>query len=182
MMKKTFLYVAAAFFIGFTLNAQKDSAALDRLVEAGELRIESNWARPQATTATNAIAGSNLQAPGSSGNRINLIGNFNYFEMKGDSVMAYLPYYGERQFGNGHYSGDTAIEFKGLARDQTVEKNEKKGYYKISFKTDRDTETFQVNIKLFPSLKSMMTINSNQRFVINYEGKVMAPKEEEPSQ
>ena len=128
-MKKTFLYVAALFFVvGFTLNAQKDSKALDELVESRAFRIESDWARAQATRATNAIAGSNLQAPGSSGNRYNLIGNFNYFEMKGDSVMAYLPYYGERQFGNGHYSGDTAIEFKGISRELKVDKNEKKEY------------------------------------------------------
>ncbi|MEN8788124.1 MAG: DUF4251 domain-containing protein [Flavobacteriaceae bacterium] len=180
-MRKSFLYIAVIFLAGFALQAQKDTKALDEFVNSKEFRIESTWARPQATSATNAIAGSNLQAPGSSGNRINLIGNFNYFEMKGDSVSAYLPYYGERQFGNGHYSGDTAIEIKTIPRELVVEKNEKKGYYTISFMADQGTETFQVNLKLFPNLKSLMTINSNQRFVINYEGKLMALKEEEPS-
>ena len=46
---------------------------------------------------------------------------------------------------------------------------------------DKDTETFQFNIKLFPSMKSHMSVNSNQRFIVSYEGKVMALKEEEPS-
>jgi hypothetical protein len=177
-MRKAILYTAAILFVGFTLNAQKDDKALDKLVESKMFRIESTWARPQATTATNAIAGSNLQAPGSSGNSINLIGNFNYFEMKADSVKAYLPYYGERQFGNGHYSGSTAIEFNGIPRELEIEKNEKKGYYHISFLADKDTETLQLNIKLYPSMKSLMTVNSNQRMVINYEGKLMALKEE----
>jgi hypothetical protein len=179
-MKKSFLYFAAIFLTGAMLHAQKDSKGFDKLVTSKEFRIESNWARAQATTGTNAIANSNLKPPGSSGNRYNLIGNFNYFEMKADSVMAYLPYYGERQFGNGHYSGDTAIEFKTIPRELVVEKNEKKGYYAISFKADQGSETFQVNLKLFPSLKSIMTINSNQRFVINYEGKLMALKKEGP--
>lgn len=180
-MKKTFLYAATILFIGFTLSAQKDHKTFDKLVDSKMFRIESDWARAQATTGTNAIAGTNLQAAGSTGNRYNLIGNFNYFEMKADSVMAYLPYYGERQFGNGHYSGDTAIEFEGIPRELVIEKNEKKGYYHISFLADKDTETFQVNIKLYPSMKSHMTVNSNQRFVINYEGKLMALKEKEQS-
>jgi len=175
------LCFSALVLIGLTAGAQKRGQDLDELVNSREFRIESQWARAHATTATNAIAESNLQAPGNSGNRYNLIGNFNYFEMKGDSVMAFLPYYGERQFGNGHYSGDTAIEFRAIPRELVIEKHEKKGHYDISFLADKDTETFQVNVKLFSSLKSQMTISSNQRFPIRYEGKLSALKEEEKS-
>ena len=145
---------------------------LDALVEAQEFRIESDWARAQGDGAINAIAGSGLQQPGSSGNRFNLINNFNFFEMKGETVAAYLPYYGRRQFGNGHYSENQSIEFDAVPRNLSIEKNEKKKRYEISFIVDQETENFQVHIQLYPSMKSHITVNSNQRFVIHYDGKV----------
>ena len=163
--------------MGFVVVAQKnkdkkENTALQELVDSQQFRIESAWARPQGGSAVNAIAAAKLQPPGSSGNRISLIGNFNFLELDGDQVSAYLPYYGERQISGDHYSGKQAIEFDGEARELIIEKNEKKKSYDISFDVDNGTETFQVNIQLFKSMKSLLTVNSNQRFVIRYDGKV----------
>ena len=187
-MKITRLLMLGVLLLGFSVTAQKtenpdQSTKLDELVASKHFRIESIWARAQGGNAVNAIANANLNPPGSSGNRFNLANNINYFEMKGDSVMAYLPYFGEIQFGGDHYSNQgTAIEFKGVPKDLTIEKNEKKEHYEIGFQVDNVTETFQVNIKLFPSMKSQMTINSNRRFVIRYDGKVEALPEKEEAE
>lgn len=177
MKLKLFLLVFFGLLGGIAIAQESEKEgrekSLETIVEGKEFRIESTWARAQGGTGVNAIAEAGLQQPGSSGNRFNLIGNFNYLEMKGDSVAAYLPYFGEQQFGNGHYSDQTAIEFEGIPRKLSIEKNEKKKRYDVSFEIDRDLETFQVNIQLYHNLKSQITVNSNQRFVIRYDGRVM---------
>ena len=186
-MKITGLLIMGILLIGFSGTAQETeklekNSNLDELVASKRFRIESLWARAQGGNAVNAIANANLQPLGSSGNRFNLATTPNYFEMQGDSVMAYLPYFGEIQFGGDHYSNDgSAIEFKGIPSDLNIEKNEEKDSYEIAFHIDTGTETFQVNMKLYPSLKSLMTINSNRRFVIRYDGKVEALEIEERS-
>ena len=183
-MRMTLLAVVVA--IGTVAFGQKSKKevnwdAIDALVEAKEFRIESDWARAQGDASVNAIARSGLQQPGSSGNRFNLIGNFNFVEMRGDTVTAYLPYFGRRQFSNGHYTENQSIEFDAAPRDFTVEKNEKKKRYEISFFVDNGTETFQIHMQLYHNLRSTVTVNSNQRFVIHYDGKIAElPEKQEP--
>ena len=175
MKKLAFLIMFLS--LGLVLSAQKSkeqkSQLLDELVASKQFRIESQWARPQGGSSINSLSASNLRPPGSSGNRINLIGNYNFLEMDGETVSAILPYFGERQVAGDHYSGNSGIEFEGTPRNLVIEKNEKKKSYEIAFDIDNNTETFQVNIQLYRNLKSNVTINSNQRFVIRYDGKVM---------
>lgn len=183
-MKLKIILLASFVALGSVAYGQKSKKEgsweiLDALIENKDFRIESTWARAQASTGVNAIAKSGLQQPGSSGNRFNLIGLWNYLEMKGDSVVAILPYYGERQFGGDHYSGDNDIEFGGIPRNLSIEKNEKKKRYEISFEIDKELETFLVNIQLYPSMKSQITVNSNLRFVIRYDGHVMKSEDRE---
>ena len=186
-MKLRIILVASLLFVvtaGISQKKEKEGSwdAVDALVESGEFHMEFIWAIAQGSNGMNAIAGSNLQPPGSAGNRFNIMNTPNKLEIKGDVVSAYLPYFGEQQFGNGHYSGKTAIEFNGVPKDLTVTKNEKKKRYEISFHINNDTEIFQVNIKLFQNMKSQMVVNSNQRFPIRYEGKITEiPVKEEGS-
>ncbi len=186
-MKLRIIIVASLLFTLTAAISQKKEKegswdAVDALVESKEFRMEFIWAIAQNSNSINAIAASNLQPPGSAGNRFSLINTPNYLELKGDMVSSYLPYFGEQQFGNGHYSGKTAIEFNDVPRELTVTKNEKKKRYDVSFHIERDTESFQVNIKLFQTLKCQMVVNSNQRFPIRYEGKMTAiPVKEEGS-
>ena len=152
---------------------------LDALIEAKAFRIESSWARAQANSSVHAINSGELQRLGNSGNRFNLVGNFNFLEMREDSVAAYLPYFGERQFGNTPYADNTAIEFDGVPRELSIEKNEKKKRYELRFVIDEENETFQVHIQFYRNMKSQITINSNQRFIIRYEGSLSAVTEKE---
>ncbi len=174
--------ILVASFTTFSQKTDSKTLNLDEIINGQEFRIESSWARAQAGNGVNAIANNNLQQVGSSGNRFNLVGNFNYLEMRGETVAAYLPYFGERQFGNGHYAGSQTIEFDGVPRELTIEKNEKKKRYEIRFEIDQDTETFQVHIELYESLKSKITVNSNQRFIIRYDGKVSEIPEKEEAE
>lgn len=152
------------------------TAVVDKLVDQKSFRIESDWAQPFLTNSMAQISNSGLLPPGSTAGRINLIGNSNYLQMEGDSVSAYLPYYGERQFGGG-YASNGAIQFKGLPRGLEVIRDQNSQGYRLEFDIREKGENYSVSVVLFPNLNSRITINSSQRFIINYDGKVTALEE-----
>ncbi|WP_228851523.1 DUF4251 domain-containing protein [Aegicerativicinus sediminis] len=153
---------------GMKRKAQKPT--VEELLESKEFKIECDWAMPTVTNAMNRVGNSGLLPVGTNIGRINLIGNANYLKFMGDSISADLPYYGERQAGGGYNSSDGGIKFNGLAKDMKIEKNEKKGHYNIKFSINNNTESFNVNIRLFPNLNSTISIYSNQRNTIRYDG------------
>jgi hypothetical protein len=161
-----------------TDRPQEGTTEVDKLVDQKTFRIVSDWAQPLVTNSISQISNSGLLPPGSTAGRINLLGNSNYFRMKGDSVSAYLPYYGERQAGGG-YGSNSAIQFKGLPRDLEILKDEKSQGYRMDFDIRDNGENYSVSVLLFPNLKSRITVNSSQRFWISYDGKASDLKEED---
>ena len=78
-------------------NASLKNQLLDNLVAQKSFKIESEWAQPMNTNAMNSVASSGLLLPGNSGSNISLIGNPNYLKVEGDTISAYLPFFGIRQ-------------------------------------------------------------------------------------
>lgn len=143
--------------------------ALNDLVQQKEFEFTARWAKPLTTTALNSVINAGLLPPGSTVNNIDLTGNSNYLRMQGDSVMAYLPYFGERQLGGAGYNpSNTAIQFEGVPDE--LEVNKKGNGYQISFNIRNKTETYQVNAQLFPNKRGSININSSHRFPIVYTG------------
>lgn len=157
-----------------TIAPTAQSKMLDELVAQKSFQIQSDWAIPLMTNSLNSIANAGLFPPGSASNRITLIGNPNYVKVMGDSIAVYLPYYGERQMGGGYNSDGSAIQFKGLPEDYEITRNEKTQRYEMRFKMKNKTESFTVNVILFPNLTSTINVNSSQRFSIGYTGDVAA--------
>lgn len=145
--------------------------ALEILVENKSYTIESDWANPRVTYAMQQVLNSGILQPGSSSSAISLIGNSNFLTISGDSITSYLPYFGERQMNVAYGGGDSAIQFKGLLENYLVKKG-KNNSYNISFNAKSKSENFQVNITLFPNLKSDMNLIGNGRFPISYNGHV----------
>lgn len=176
-MRKGFIVLVLLAVLWSCGSSQKagasamQSQALEQMVEQKSFQIVSEWAQPMNTNAMNSIASSGLLLPGNSGSNISLIANPNYLKMMGDSVAAYLPYFGERQLSGGYGIGN-AIEFKGLPDKLEVSQNIKKETYTIVFTIKEKSEVYQVTITLFNSLASHITINSSQRNFIRYIGKV----------
>ncbi len=155
-----------------------NNTVLDSLVAQRNFRIESQMAYPQLTSGLVSIANAGLLQPGSSAGAISLIGNPNYIIIKNDSISGYLPYYGERQMGA--IPGDTnaGIEFENIAKEYSVEKG-KKNSYVIKFKIQdkqNNTETYQVTLQLYPSMRSDIRVNSSHRFQIQYRGTISENK------
>ncbi len=143
---------------------------LANLLEQKSFLIESEWAQPMGTKAMNSIASSGLFMPGSSGSNISLIGNPNYLKVEGDTISAYLPFFGERQMTGGY--GANAIEFKGFPENFKSSKNSKKNSYTLLFNINDNIEAYQVTITVFNNLTSYIQINSSYRSYIRYIGKI----------
>ncbi|MEM1336335.1 MAG: DUF4251 domain-containing protein [Bacteroidota bacterium] len=179
-MKTTTLVVCCTIALGLlSCGSQKPSYTeaeknqLEEMIDAKTFRLNPRWANPLATRTVNVLATSGLLQPGSTPNRIDIIGTTAYLEVTQDSVRAELPYYGERQFGSIYNSANAGIQFKGVPEDFKVEYNEKKGSYYFTFDIINDLgEGFNVNGTLFPNLKTTFYINSTERLTIGYTGTV----------
>lgn len=150
-------------------------AQMERLVTSRDLEFHARWAEPLQTGSMNTVANAGLIPPGSSVNRIDLTGTANYFKMSGDQVEMYLPYYGERQVTQ-TYGRAEGMEFEGTATDIATKKNEKGRYYDLDFNLKERTELLQCNLRVFSGSKAVLTIYSNQRNMIRYQGEV-TPKQ-----
>ncbi len=173
------IYLLIGVFIMLTISCKSSKAtispteldAFNTMVTNKQFRIESNWARPQVTTAMQQVLSSGILQPGSSAGSINLTGNYNFLRISGDSITSYLPYFGERQMNVAYGGGDSAIEFNGLIKNYQAVKN-KDNSFDINLEAKSNTENFNVFIKLFPNLNSAMTLRGTSRFLIQYTGAV----------
>ncbi|MEX0290780.1 MAG: DUF4251 domain-containing protein [Flavobacteriaceae bacterium] len=153
------------------------SRQLDQWVAEKDFEINSEWAIPMLTNSMSQVSNAGLFPPGSAANRINLTGNSNYLKVNGMEVEASLPYYGERQVGGGYGNTNSGIVFSGRVKEYESVKDEDKLKHQITFRVMNNTEVFDVAITLYPNLKSEIIVNSSQRLVIRYEGRVKSKAE-----
>ena len=149
----------------------EEQARLDRIVTDRNFTMIAQWAEPTPDSGINAMSNAGLFPPGSSPSRINLGENSNYFKMKGDSVFIQLPYYGERQVVK-TYGQAEGITYEGLANDLKVNRNTDRNYYDIDFTAKDRGETFICNFRLYGGQRGLLTVQSNQRNQIRYDGTI----------
>ena len=147
-------------------NAEWDR--LERIVTERNFNIEAQWAEPLPDNSLNNLANAGLLPPGSTASRINLIGNANYLNMRGDSVKTQLPYWGERQTVQA-YGRTEGISFSGLAEDIRSSKNEKQQYYDLDFNLRNKSEILQCTLRFYAGKRVLITVQSNQRNQIRYD-------------
>ena len=145
---------------------------LTELVNAKNFEINSDMAYPQVSSAMNSIQNSGLIPPGSNVNQINLIGNVNFIRIKGDSIYAELPYFGERQMNAGYNGSDASISIENTMQNYTVNTNSKDDSFTINFNAKTDREVLRFNITIFPNLRTDVVLNGPTRFPIRYTGTV----------
>ncbi|MEO9513288.1 MAG: DUF4251 domain-containing protein [Flavobacteriaceae bacterium] len=150
----------------------EEIAALDTMVSARMFEVVSQSAQPMATIGLNSISNAGLLPPGSSPGRIDLTTNANYVRVIGDSVIVYLPYFGERQIGGGYNNKNVGIEFKGIPKDFEIIKNQKTDGYRIRFVIKNHGESYTMTTELFPNHNSAINVISSHRTPIAYNGKI----------
>ena len=156
-----------------TITEGRENMGPQMVADWQNFRFEADWAQPLVTTSMTRIANAGMLPAGSTASRINLIGNTNYLQISGDSVEAYLPYYGEQQMSAAYNNSDNGIQFKGLARNMEITRKEGQAGYQIKFKIKEVTELFQVNVAVFSNKKCIVNIRSSHRHPIRYDGNLV---------
>ena len=149
-----------------TVKYAENSKALTEWVENKTIKVVLNSASP---LAANEFASLRLLPQGSSANRILLNGN-DFFTMKGDHVNVDFPYYGTQQQSTAFSFSESGVKFEGIPDSYKVDYNEKKKIYTMQMDLTNGNETFEMTVKLFPSLKAIVYINTNRRTSITYQG------------
>ncbi|MCW5515257.1 DUF4251 domain-containing protein [Muriicola sp. Z0-33] len=150
------------------------SRQLDQWVAQKSFEINSDWAIPLMTNSLNQVTNAGIMPPGSSANRISIIGTSNHLRMSVGELDASLPFFGERQVGGGYNNAGSGIILQGTPRNYEAVKDERTLKHTIKFDVRNKTEAFDVTLTLYPNLTSEIQINSSQRFPMRYTGRVKA--------
>jgi len=155
-----------------TASSTQNFLAVQELAKSGSFEVDSQFAQPRASAALSRVANTNILGYGNNASSINIINNPNYLKKIGDSVSAYLPYYGERTIPLA--SRDLGgIEFHGVPKDYKIILDEKRKLTRISFNIDdfeNPIEKYDVEILLYSTYASEIKVSSASRSPISYTG------------
>lgn len=142
------------------LKAERDSQKqkeIESLIDARKFDFEAQKATPQG------------------GRFIILDYNTYFLKFNPEKTTADLPFFG-RAF-NVAYGGDGGIKFEGTPENIKVEKNKKSYTIKASVRGKDDV--YNLMFSIFYDGGATLSINSNNRAFISYDGEIRAPKAEE---
>jgi hypothetical protein len=168
-MKKNLVLILLGLFVSFTISAQskkeqkKENALqeyqeMKALIESGEFDFQADW----ATTTQ--------------GRRINLNSNPNFLKFSKDSLDIYLPYFGASSSGGVALTSDGGIVYSGPKSKFKLSFNDKKQKISIDFAASDKNDTFEFNMSIFRGGNTLITVNSNYRTTIKYDGLTKSPK------
>jgi hypothetical protein len=107
---------------------------------------------------------------------VNLTSNTNYVKFQPEMIESELPYYG-RAYGSVGYGGDSGVKFKGKPDEFSVVKGKKNFEVQVIYKGE--TDKYTLNLTVSYSGSASLSITSNNRSSISYNGEIMAPEKPE---
>ncbi|MBF4518184.1 DUF4251 domain-containing protein [Flavobacterium sp. ANB] len=110
-----------------------------------------------------------------SGRMINLDYNTYFLKFTFENVTCDLPFFG-RGFNVG-YGSDGGIKFKGKPENIKIEQSKKK--YTMKATVQGENDVYDLFFTIFFDGGATLSVNSNNRASISYDGKIRAPKAEE---
>jgi len=108
---------------------------------------------------------------------VNLTTNTNYVKFHPRLIDSYMPFYGQGYSSIG-YGGDTGLKFEGKPEELTIVKT-KKGF-QLDAVVKGSTDNYKLSLTVGLEGSSSLTIISNNRSTISYQGEISAP--EKPDQ
>ncbi|MFD2567661.1 DUF4251 domain-containing protein [Pseudotenacibaculum haliotis] len=142
--------------------------SLSEWVDGKKIKVVANSASP---LAANEFANFGLLPQGSTANRIFLTGN-DFISIKGDHVVVDLPYYGVRQQSTAFDYNNSGVRFEGIPDHYEVKYDEKRRTYTMEMELKNGKEAFDVMIKLYPTLRATIHVNTTRRTAISYQARV----------
>lgn len=108
------------------------------------------------------------------GRTVNLTSPYS-LEMRGDSAISYLPYFGRAY--SLPYGGGDGLRFEESITDYQSTFN-KKGTARIKFVARTKEDTFRFDVQVFPNGSAIISVTPTNRQHITYQGE-LAPKKKE---
>lgn len=180
MIKRTAILIYSLFvlLLGCTTSkkAVESHAAIPTLMAQRNFEMQIRSAEPQVTQAMAQIANSGFLPPGNTIGRIDVTGQGFFIRVKGDSVSANLPYFGERQMGGG-FGDNPGITFNTVPEKLEITKDEGKKRYQIKFTANTTMESLGIYAEVSENGSGTASIRSSHRNRIRYSGRVVALKE-----
>lgn len=146
---------------------------LKEMVSAKNFEIVAHTAKPMMNNALTQVLNANLLPPGNTPSHINIIGTSNSLKIKGDSIQANLPFYGEQFSGVNPGSMPRGISFNDIPENYKVTENVSKRSIEISFKikdNERTNERYDITVTLFSGKGSTINIWPTTRSYIQFIG------------
>jgi hypothetical protein len=109
------------------------------------------------------------------GKSINLTSSYDV-KFSPDLVESNLPYYGRAYSGVG-YGGDAGMKFEGKSEEFTVTKGKKN--YSIDAVVKGNNDTYRLSLTVSFEGSGSLSITSNNRSFISYNGDITAPEKKE---
>ena len=104
---------------------------------------------------------------------VNLTTNQNYVKYQPDLIDSYMPFFGKAYSGIG-YGADTGLKFQGKPEEFKVEKTKKA--FQIDAVVKGTTDNFRLSLSVGFEGSASLTITSNNRSTISYQGEISAPE------
>jgi len=107
-------------------------------------------------------------------NSVNLATNPNYVKFHPEMIESYMPYFGRAYSGVG-YGGDQGLKFEGKPEPYTFKKEKKN--FQVEAKVKGGNDLFTISLYVGFEGDATLTIASNNRSSISYQGEISAPEE-----
>jgi hypothetical protein len=105
------------------------------------------------------------------GRSVDLTTNTNYVRFSPDLIESYLPFFGKAYSGVG-YGGDSGLKFDGKPEEFTVEITKKN--YRIKAVVKGSNDVFRLTLTVGFEGSASLTVISNNRSSISYDGEIFA--------
>ncbi|MCJ7933772.1 MAG: DUF4251 domain-containing protein [Chryseobacterium sp.] len=162
-----FVFGLLFFFQSCSSQGSLDPKTVDSLVNAQEFTFYAQRANPTNYDVINVMN----SMPNSTATRmLNLDGNYT-IEVSKDIMVVTLPYFG-RVF-NPSYGNPDQNSYRFTSKDFTINKSQsKKGNWTLKIKPKDVSNVNEINIEIFKTGKAFVSIGSNDRQPITYDGYV----------
>lgn len=146
---------------------------LKSIVEAKNFAFSAETLYPMLSNAMLQVNNTLMRNTGNSAGRIDINGNGDFINIKGDSIQGNLAYYGEVRIVSSLNPRDSGIQFNGVPSTYEVTENDLKQRIRIKFKINSNTERYEIALDLFPNKRASVFINCINRTPIKYDGKLV---------
>lgn len=147
---------------------------ITELINSSNFRFKATVAFPFQSRAIIDVSNAVMRQTQSANGRFPLNDDNDFIEIKNDSAIANLTYFGELRVAAYSDVNNPSVEFDARYQNYQVKVNEKKKTITVSFSVINENERFNVKMLFFPNGNGNTVIYGSNRTTIRYDGELTA--------